>query len=469
MKKRFTRLSSTVLGKLIFLTLILGLAHHSCGDQIGLNIQLQQVQSQGNGVSYGANIALTSGNGPITYYEVIAPNGAFIATVGSGPSGIGTAYGDAGSLMAGMTNGLGHSFLTAVIHRLKQITLRWRSIRRRPPILALLTLFSPLITRSGSIIVPTLRVIGPTNLAAITVDAHDNNYNVYTSTELPAVATNWTPGVALDSGFNFFEVTYTNGNNGNVTISTPTNSLGQPLANWTATASFQVQDTIDFFVGALPALVAHYTFDDSNYLSQDISGNSFDLQGPSWFGQPPGPSTNGFGGGALQCFGSGWYNLPPVILSALASNFTVSVWLETTNMVGNDNDIGNGDAGVLWADNNNGQSNCAPLDLTGSKAAFYTGDTIDTLTSATSVTTGQYVHIVVTRNIATGVKDIYINGVLDNSDTGGTGALNDSTGIELGYNFNGLATPACWMICRYTAIRSRRCRCLIGSTIRRAP
>lgn len=407
-------------------------------SQIALNIQLQQIQSPGNALSYGIGLNLTTTVSPITYDEVIAPAGAFTTAVGANaPYGFGTSYNDLGSLLNETTNGLWTLILNAgdpsASTNYFTVSLSPDATNNFGP----LTILYPANDSVGIPNTPTFSWTGPTNEADLSVQAHDSSYNVYESADLPVVTTSWASSQTLNDGFNFFQVTYTNASDGEVVISTPTNASGQPVSGWVGTADFEVQNSVDFFVGALPGLVAHYTFDNPSYLSQDSSGNGFDLQGPSWFGQPPAASSSGFGGGSLQFFGSGWYNLPPVILAALSSNFTVSVWLQTTNMVGNDDDSGYGGAGVLWADNDNGQSNCVPMTLTGSKEAFYTGDTFDTLHSASDVTTGQWVHLVVSRDIATGQKDIYINGVLDSSDTAGTAALTDSSSILLGYNFDG--------------------------------
>ena len=108
----------------------------------------------------------------------------------------------------------------------------------------------------------------------------------------------------------------------------------------------------------------------------------------------------------------------------LVGSFTVSAWIKTTNQVGNDLDALGDNSGQSVIYMNNNANGLIPLGITGSKAAFFTGtSSSDTLHSAQSVTTGSYVHVVVTRNAATGEKDIYVNGVLDASDTGAVGIL----------------------------------------------
>ena len=79
-----------------------------------------------------------------------------------------------------------------------------------------------------------------------------------------------------------------------------------------------------------------------------------------------------------------------------------------------------------------------PLALTGDRAAFGTGEQnggfYDTLTSTVSVNTGSWVHLVVTRDMSTGVKQMFVNGALDGTSTGSTGMLNANPIIAFGSN-----------------------------------
>ena len=118
------------------------------------------------------------------------------------------------------------------------------------------------------------------------------------------------------------------------------------------------------------------------------------------------------------------------LAATLGGSFTVSLWINTTNIVGNDDDDPDNFTGasVIWLFNDHTQvDGVLPLALTGNKAAFYTGDSSgngNTLHSTNNVATGNYVHIVVTRNQFTGEKKLYVNGVLDSSDFGSTDILN---------------------------------------------
>src|ERR1035441_8527537 len=110
--------------------------------------------------------------------------------------------------------------------------------------------------------------------------------------------------------------------------------------------------------------------------------------------------------------------------------------------IGNDLNDGTGQS-VVYADN--ADLGATPIALTGTKAAFRTTDpdgNDDTLHSVQSVITGNYVHIVASRDQTTGQKNIYINGVLDISDFASTESLTGagyvSIGGEGGSAYNGL-------------------------------
>lgn len=190
--------------------------------------------------------------------------------------------------------------------------------------------------------------------------------------------------------------------------------------------------------------IARYAFDNSGFLGQDYSTNQNDIYCGSGWGtndltQPPHQFTNDAvaGGGAVKFFGydsmvpcgqafDSWSN-------TFGGSFTVSAWIKTTNVIGNDADSlsdlsGNGKQAVIYLNNSwNNSGGVLPLGITGSKAASFTGDVNyigDTLHSTHSVTTGSYVHVVVTRDQANGQKSIYFNGVLDAVSYGRPGPLN---------------------------------------------
>ena len=191
-------------------------------------------------------------------------------------------------------------------------------------------------------------------------------------------------------------------------------------------------------------LVAHYPFDtsstnplDPGFLA-DTSGNGYNLPGPSSLGSTfPLVTTNRIAGGtAVRFDGSGYYELPKGLLTTIAGTYSLSLWLQTTQISGSDSDDAPSDPGIVWAGGASANYNDSePMVLTGSKLGFYTGDDQSTLHSVTSINSGNFTHIVITRDQPTGVKKIYINGVLDATDTGDTNFLSDSTALELGVSY----------------------------------
>ena len=194
-------------------------------------------------------------------------------------------------------------------------------------------------------------------------------------------------------------------------------------------------------------LIAQYPFNQSTWFyATDVSGNNNNINGgSSWANSGLTQfSANGIAGeGSLLLDGGENVseNSPPPDqtfdnwLAAFYGSFSVSLWLNTTNMAGNDADNlnGNNGAAIIWA-YSSGVNDTIPIALTGRKAAFFTGDPTgnngDTLHSTNNVTTGSWVHVVVTRDQASGRKTIYINGALDSSDTGTTSFLDGDTGFH---------------------------------------
>jgi len=297
---------------------------------------------------------------------------------------------------------------------------------------------------------------GPATWTELDLDDHTPNYSFYASDSPSPATTNWS-AAPLPLGTNLFEVTYKTNAAAWITISTPLDNLSHPFTNWVGGAKLVdyaqsgfVTSTNSPTVTVGHTLIAHYAFDNSSNLGLDSTGLGNDINcGSSW---GPGHvfTTNAVaGGGAVEFFGgssmtpcgqafTSWTN-------TLAGSFTVSAWINTTNVVGNDGDSladYNGQS-VIYADNNN--LGATPVALTGTKAAFRTTDPgghDDTLHSLQSITTGSYVLVVATRDQVSGEKKIYINGVLDNSDFSSTNSLTGagyvSIGGESGSAYNGL-------------------------------
>lgn len=284
---------------------------------------------------------------------------------------------------------------------------------------------------------------------SISVYQHLNNSSFYYPAAVTTAQTSWTvpapipasnPGSYTDMYLNYV----TNYTADLFVTTTPTNiSNGQALAGWAYNSTLESGDSVYFTVAAPPAsstshtLVAHYAFDDINNLGLDSSTNNNDLQCSSSWGD------NNYeqfttdaeaGGGAVQFFGES--NLNPCggspqfdnWTNALLGSFTVSAWIKTTNVVGSDDEPLNDWSGQNVIYVNNTENGVIPLGITGTKAAIATSVAPgaygqDTLNSVGTVTSGSYVHVVVTRDAGSGLKQIYINGILDASGYGAAGIL----------------------------------------------
>ena len=123
----------------------------------------------------------------------------------------------------------------------------------------------------------------------------------------------------------------------------------------------------------------------------------------------------------------------------IGGTFSVSTWINTSSFgPGAAGDMAFSGNGIVWADISGESPDMIPLALTGDRAAFGTGEqnggVYDTLTSSIPVNTGTWVHLVVTRDMSTGVKQMFVNGSLDGTSTGSTGMLNANPIIAFGSN-----------------------------------
>jgi len=305
---------------------------------------------------------------------------------------------------------------------------------------------------------------GPANYSGVSLYLHNTDYSYYQGVGISANNSSWNFGTPLsgnDTNF-YFQVNYETSGTSYLAVSTPLTAGGQGVpGGWSATSTLNLTedngtntdgDGVHFILMTnLPnsgsgivghTLIAQYPFSQSAG-GNDVSGNNNNFNSSvSWAhsGQLQFSSTGIAGGGSLQLDGGEAIETgsPPGNhtfdnwLAAFYGSFSVSLWINTTTVVGGDADdfSGYNGAAVLWT-YNNGVNDTLPIVLTGHKAAFFTGDPTggngDTLHSTADVTTGTFVHVVVTRDQSSGQKAIYINGVLDSMDTGITGNLGGDT------------------------------------------
>jgi hypothetical protein len=167
---------------------------------------------------------------------------------------------------------------------------------------------------------------------------------------------------------------------------------------------------------ASPALIGHFTFDTQENIGADVSGSSNHADSI----QNVGFTSSGISGGAATFSSASnsylrWAGATNEIANSVAGDFTFSLWAQTTQAYGGDTSNGFDGAGIIYSDIPGAHNDIIPMALTGNKLGFFTGGSYggDTLHSLSNINLGEFTHIVVTRNLATGNKEIYINGALE--------------------------------------------------------
>ena len=285
---------------------------------------------------------------------------------------------------------------------------------------------------------------GSTNLPLNDIYSYVANYDFsfYQTASIPATQTNWTFPTPIPNGMNCtISIDYlTNSAPLIFTTSTPLDSNSQPLQGWLTTNVIETGDTVSFAVTnppvATPTLVAHYTFDNSGNLGQDSSGNGYDLD---FNGGDGVTSTNDarVGSGAAYFDGNSFfsYNSTPTnVLNTLAGDFSLAFWIKTTQNDGNENGDAFAGDGIVAADVPGTAYDLVPAALDGGEIGFNTGGIYgdDTINTTTDINDGNYHHVVITREEATGEKQIYIDGQLNNTDLATMNPLSDPRMVAIG-------------------------------------
>lgn len=164
--------------------------------------------------------------------------------------------------------------------------------------------------------------------------------------------------------------------------------------------------------------VIHLKFDKQENLGEDSSGN-----GRNGNALGVGHRDTGVAGGAATFNGESLIELDEGVASVLSGDFTISLWVETT-MVAENEEID------LFAPGGNG--NGPKLAVTGNRAGWDDGQQPGALNSNSAINTGNFVHLVVSRNAETGEDSIFINGNLEARRTGSGNALNVQNILALG-------------------------------------
>jgi autotransporter-associated beta strand protein len=171
----------------------------------------------------------------------------------------------------------------------------------------------------------------------------------------------------------------------------------------------------------LPPALAHYEFEGN---AQDSSGNGF-------HGTPANLAyaTGKVGAQAAQLNGSNAYVQIPRSIGD--SNFSLAFWIKTTDTGG----VGNGQwwngRGLVDGEVAGSRADFGTA-LVGDKFAFGVGSPDVTISSTTMVNDGQWHHLAVTRESATGQMILYVDGQAESTGSGPTGAKNAPPSLRLG-------------------------------------
>ena len=158
----------------------------------------------------------------------------------------------------------------------------------------------------------------------------------------------------------------------------------------------------------------------------------------------PNAWTLGLQGNALSFDGMNDYLR---ISNHLGASFTLSCWVRTTQMFQQVTATYLG-TGIIWSDVGGGANDFI---LGGTRSAgginrlsFFVGGMETSVNGTQDISNGQWTHLAVTRDGASGAIKLYVNGALDVSGVGSAGILNANPNIHIGGNtldgryFNGL-------------------------------
>ncbi len=412
--------------------------------------------------SYYIQMPITATTNPLTYDEVISPRTNFLSSLDSNGSHFSGTYAyitGFSDLAYAITNGNWLYITDAGTPSQKtysfQVTFTNFTSNEMPGFQVTYPMPEAAITNTN---VTYTWADGPAFYTALGLTVHNTDYSFFEGVGIdPAYYSSWnftnigSPSLQVvngDTNF-YFDVNYATSGSNYLGISTPRTTNGQVVpGGWSATSTlnltedngtnadgdgvhFTLNTNVSGASGGGHTNLAYYAFEDGNLSTHDVSGHGNDL-GLVWVdlaGALPyitndaaaGQYAAGFAGGPG---GGGWINVPTNLVATLADSFSVSLWARTSENRGNDTDTADTGSGLMAANSDQ----VIPMALTGSKLAFLTGgDNPDTLHSATSINTGSYVHLVVTRDQGTGIKKIYVNGNLDASDLGALGLLSSSS------------------------------------------
>lgn len=221
--------------------------------------------------------------------------------------------------------------------------------------------------------------------------------------------------------------------NSNVTITVPESAS----FNAASLDNNAINLTVTYSTFTTSGLVCHLNANDSS--SYGGSGSTWtDLSSSSNNGTIYGATFNSTGVKSFTFDGSNDY--VEVTRMIGASSFSLAAWINTTSH------SGSGGSGNFWGgtgiiDTEQGGSGDFGLVVKNGSAGFGVGNNTTIWSSPGSypVTDGDWHYIVGTRNASTGEIILYVDGsqAAQNSTSGGTGALTDTSTIRIGRTYSG--------------------------------
>lgn len=401
---------------------------------------------------YTLAVLVSSDTQPATYDEVDSP-GASPSFSGT-ESGYGySLYGDIESVLSEVTNGVWTLIVNKGDPSQQQYTFTVSVNGLTNGLLPAVQISVPADGSTGISTNTAFAWSGPGSWDEVDLVDHSLDYSFYTAGTFSPPVGSWPNPPSALLGTNEFEVTYKLNASPWVTISTPVNSQSQPFTNWVGVPqlddfaqSLFVTSTNPAVLGAGHTLFAHYTFTnyaDTFQLGDDSSPANNSLGSYSYWGPVHTNSADAIAdGSAVQFFGASCMLAVNDVLTnydnLLAGSFTFSAWVNTTNTEGNNCDNAISGTQIFWA-YNGGTNDTIPLAITGSKAAFSAGDSLGnttTIHSTTSVNDGHYHLITITREQATGLMKMYVDGQLQAAAAGPTNPLDgNNNSISAGGSF----------------------------------
>ena len=267
------------------------------------------------------------------------------------------------------------------------------------------------LTLSGSSKEVVTNLVGDVSATALTgtlnittADAADNGISIATGSAATTIA-----GTASSD-----------------TINTDAAALAQ---NTTLTLSGNSKEVVTNLVGDINATGLSGTLTVTTGNAADLSISISSGSGDTTINASGTGSGNG---NALNFDGSNDYATIP---KSISNDFTIEFWIKTseTSPTGGQWYSGKGivDAEVPGGTTDFGTS------LLNNKIAFGVGQSDTTIQSQSSINTGSWTHVAVTRNSSSGSMQIYINGTLEASGTGPTGSRSAPNAIAIGSLLNG--------------------------------